>query len=58
MSNNKNNRKKALLVSGIYQWAEEEQAGNCPSCGADVMDSYNEILCGKCGQKLKWEQGD
>ena len=54
MDNNKNSKRKKLPVCGIYRFAEEEQAGVCPTCGADVMDSYNEVFCGKCGQRLHW----
>lgn len=48
----KNNTGK--LVSGIYQFAEEELHGLCPECGADVSTSFNEKYCGSCKAKLIW----
>ena len=33
----------------------EGTLGNCPTCGAELMDYYNETLCGRCGQAVKWE---
>ena len=33
----------------------EGTLGNCPTCGSELMDYYNETLCGRCGQAVKWE---
>lgn len=33
----------------------EGTLGNCPTCGAELIDYYNETHCGRCGQAVKWE---
>ena len=35
--------------------AHDGTFGNCPTCGAELMEYYNEKLCGRCGQAVKWE---
>lgn len=45
---------KARLVNGIYSFTQEENAGYCPNCGADVLDSFNEKYCGNCATRIKW----
>lgn len=41
-------------VAGVWAPTECDLQGECPHCGADVMDSFNEIFCGKCGKKIEW----
>ena len=41
-------------VLSIFK-AHEGTFGNCPACGAELMDYYNEERCGRCGQEVKWE---
>lgn len=41
-------------VSDVFV-AHEGKLGNCPACGAELMDYYNETHCGRCGQAVKWE---
>lgn len=40
-----------LFISKVH----EGMLGNCPTCGADLMDYYNEEHCGRCAQAVKWE---
>ena len=40
-----------LFISKVHEGA----LGNCPTCGADLMDYYNEEHCGRCAQAVKWE---
>lgn len=35
--------------------AHDGTLGNCPTCGAELMDYYNEEHCGRCAQAVKWE---
>ena len=32
----------------------EGTLGNCPTCGAELINYYNETHCGRCGQAVKW----
>lgn len=41
-------------VSSIIK-VHECTLGKCPTCGAELMDYYNEEHCGICGQAVKWD---
>lgn len=49
--------KKPIDNSRYHLLAEHDiKAGDCPECGRMVIHSYREYYCGKCGQKIKWEE--
>ena len=45
---------ESRTVLSIFK-AYEGTFGNCSTCGAELMDYYNEKHCGRCGRAVKWE---
>ncbi|WP_143057060.1 hypothetical protein [Lacrimispora sphenoides] len=43
-------------VSCVWAPTECDLQGYCPHCGSDVMNSFNKVFCGKCGEEIEWPQ--
>lgn len=32
--------------------------GDCPSCGGRIYNTLNPNFCGRCGERIDWEDGE